>query len=370
MKIRKLFFKDLSGLRFIGMIGIFVYIITYILTVQKTSELSREYLLTAAALKNISISIFFIISSFLLSAHALREYKYTSDFSLSKFYIRRMLRIFPTLIVALLFYFLIHPYIVELLNLTALPEGNAFYVLLSFPRSYQQVTSEIFIYLFFIYGIFVVLQFYFLWGIILKYSKKYFNTISILLVVIGIVFKIFGNTNDFAGYLYLPFYFYEIGIGALTASLVRREATIINTFKTMSGSTIAAIYILGLSALVLTYLFTNSFGLNLFVKLFNCALVGFFIIEQTYSKHSPLKLRNSQFMIQMGNISYSFIMFAPIFSVIVLIAFESIEINLNSGFAILGYPALCFILTWFTSYSFNNIIGGFFNQVRKEYRAI
>ncbi len=370
MKIRKLFFKDLGGLRFIGLMGIFIYIITYILTIQKTSELSKEYLLAAAALKNISISIFFIVSSFLLSAHALREYKYTSNFSLRNFYIRRVIRIFPSFIIVVLFYLIIHPFIVNLLNLTELSNENPFYVLFFFPESHQRLTSEVFIYLFFIYGILVMLQYYLLWGLVLKYLKGYFNLVAVALVILGILFKIVGSSHDFAGYLYLPFYFYEIGLGALIASLIRSDSKIISSFKSLSGSTIAGTYIFCIITSVITFFFIDDFYINLIVKLLICAIIGLVIVEQTFSKHSPIKFRNSQFIIQMGKLSYNFIIFAPVFSVVVLIAFESIEINLNSGIALLLYPIVCFTLTWFISYFFNTFIDGFFNQIRKEFRAI
>lgn len=352
------------------MISIFFYVITYILTTNKSSELSKELLSFSATLKNTGISIFFIISSFLITAHGLREYKYLSSFALLKFYFRRLLRLLPTLILALSFYFIVHPLMIYFLNLTPISGDNAFYSLIFFPRTHQNLTGEILIYLYFIYGVFVVSQFYILWGLVLKFLKSYILHVSILLICIGIIFKYVGTVGYFSAYMYLPFYFYEIGIGAITAILVRGDSFVIPAIKTMSSSIIGLIYFSVISFTLLVFILSDFTPLALLAKLFLYLLFSFFILEQTYAKHSPLKLRNSPFMIQLGNLSYSFTLFAPILSITILIALESTEIKLDSKFTILLYPIACFVSTWIISYFFHHFIDRFFTQIRKEYRAI
>lgn len=370
MKNRKLFYKDLSGLRFVGMISIFTYIIIYISTTQEDSRFSKELLSFSATLKNTGISIFFMISSFLITAHGLREYKYLSEFALLKFYYRRLLRLLPTLIFALTFYFIVHPLMVDFLNLTPISEDSPIYNLLFFPSTHQNLTREVLIYLYFIYGVFVIAQFYIIWGIVLKYLRTYIFHLSILLIFIGIIFKYMSTIGSYSAYMYLPFYFYEIGIGAITAILVRGDSSIIPSVKAMSSTWISLIYFSGISFALIVYILSDSTILALLAKLCLYTLFAFYILEQTYAKHSPIKLRNSPFMIQLGNLSYSFTLFAPILSIVILIALESTEISLNSKFTILIYPIACFAITWVISYFFHHSIDRFFAQIRKEYRPI
>ncbi|MFK8037000.1 MAG: acyltransferase family protein [Crocinitomicaceae bacterium] len=370
MKIRKLFYKDLSGLRFVGMICIFTYVITYILTTQNSSNFSKELLLFSSTLKNTGISIFLIISSFLITALGLREYKYFSKFSLLKFYYRRGLRLFPALCLALIFYFVVHPLLIYFLNLTPISDENQFYNLFFLPSSYQNLTREVLIYLYFIYGIFVIIQYYLIWGVVLKYLNKYLMFISILFVIIGITFKYADTISSFSTYMYLPFYFYEIGIGAITAILVRGNSSIINVIKTTSSSVIGFIYFSGISIALLVYIVSDSSLISLLTKLYSCLIFSFYIFEQTFAKHSLFKMRNSQFTIQLGNLSYSFILFAPIISVIILIALESTEISLNSNVSMLVFPVVCFFSTWVISYFYHHYIDRFFSEIRKELRPI
>lgn len=368
MKKRKLFYKDISGLRFIGIVCIFLYVITYILFDQQTSQISKFYLLLTGSIKNIGISIFAILSCFLLTAHGLREYKYNQNFNLKHFYYRRLLKILPVLVITLLFYFVAHPLMVNVLKLTPINEGNIFKNLFLLPHYQNIISREVFIYLYFIYGALAILQFYILWGLVLKYAEKHLIVTITILFAIGIVFKIIGSSESHAYYLYLPFYFMEISIGALTAIIIRGDLPIIASAKAMSRGRIILIYIIGIFCIIAAYLLSDSIYVKLLSKLCLYALVGFYIIEQTFAKHSPFKVRNSLFIIQFGNLSYSFVMFLPIISIIVLIFFESVEIAVNSKLIVVLYPVLCLILTWIISYFFYHSIDRFFGQIRKEYK--
>jgi peptidoglycan/LPS O-acetylase OafA/YrhL len=52
------------------------------------------------------VAIFFVISGLLISTLLLEEYKKTTDISLQKFYIRRLLRLSPALLIYVLIFFI------------------------------------------------------------------------------------------------------------------------------------------------------------------------------------------------------------------------------------------------------------------------
>ncbi|MFK8044536.1 MAG: acyltransferase family protein [Crocinitomicaceae bacterium] len=369
MNKRKLFYKDISGLRFVATIFIYVYIIAYLLFAKEVTEIGTQFGPFVSTLKNIGISIFLIISSFLLTAHALREYKHTDRFNLKNFYIRRLLRLVPTLILVLTFFIVIHPLVVNFLKLNPITDISAIEQIVFFPSYRLKISNEVFIYLFFIYGIFLLLQYYFFWGLVLKYLRRYLPYILSILFVIGIIFRCLPNTAEFTTDLFLPFYFVEIAIGGTVAIIVREKSRIVNIIKSFSKSQITAIYLFSILAVVSIYLLTNSVYTALVGKVVLYCLIGFFIIEQTYSKQSITKIRNKTFIIEFGNLSYSFILFAPIVAVMTLITFESVEIELASRVTIMAFPMICFLLTWFLSTLNKHYIEDFFERVKKSFKT-
>ncbi len=70
----------------------------------------------------IGVSLFFILSGFLITYILINEKKHTNTISLKKFFIRRILRIWPLFYAMLLFAFLT-PYILNLLHLSSSNEG-------------------------------------------------------------------------------------------------------------------------------------------------------------------------------------------------------------------------------------------------------
>jgi peptidoglycan/LPS O-acetylase OafA/YrhL len=370
MKKRKLFYKDISGLRFIAIVFILIYVVSYVLIAQESSSFSKTFMAVVTTLKNVGISIFIIISSFLLTANGLREYKYTNAFDLKRFYMRRVIRILPTLLLALAFYFFIHPTVTSILQLNPNESQNTVLNFLLFPLYYQKMNSEVYIYLYFIYGVFVLLQYYVIWGLILKFLKPYLYIVATILLISGLVFKLIGSSDNFTLFLYLPYYFVEIALGTTTAIILRSESAIIEKAKALKGNSILFVYTtIGLIA-VASYFISVSAVLTLISKLLIYIGICFYIIEQTYAKHSPFKARNSKFIINFGNLSYSFILFLPIIAVTLLITFESIELEVKSKLITILFPFLTLALTWIISYAYHQTVERFFAQIKKEYKVI
>lgn len=370
MNKRKLFFKDISGLRFIGIVLISVYILNFIITTQESSDLSKLVLPFVAALKNFGFSIFAILSAFLLTAHGLREYKYQGNFNLKHFYTRRLLRIAPTVSIALLFYFIVHPLLINILKLTSVNNQNLFLQLFLFPKYHYSINREVAIYLYFIYSVFVIVQFYLLWGIVMKYLMQYFKITLLIIFVIGIAFKLIPTSINFTPLLHLPYYFVEISLGALTAIVVRQSEAFIAFMKTISSYRLFLIYFTTIFIGLISFFFIENEHLRLASKVLLYCVVCFFIIEQTFAKHSFFKARSSLFIIRFGNLSYNFVMFLPVVAITLLISFESIEMELNSRIVIFIYILLNIVLTWVLSYTFHHSVDRFFGQIKKEYKNL
>jgi len=267
------------------------------------------------------------------------------------------------------FFIIIHPLVVSFLKLTPLIETSAIKQILFFPTYHSKVSSEVFIYLFFIYGVYLLMQYYFFWGLILKYLQNHLLYVVAILFMTGIVFRCLPNTLELTSNLFLPFYFVEIAIGGLVAIMVREKASVIRRIKSLSKSQIIVVYLLSFTLVTSIYFLSNSVYFNLFGKVLFFSSVGFYIIEQTYSKQSITKMRNMNFIIEFGNLSYSFILFAPMIAVMILLMMEAIDFEIDSKSSVTAFTIVCFLLTWFLSAVHKQYIEGYFERIKKAFKT-
>ncbi|MEX1000613.1 MAG: acyltransferase family protein [Crocinitomicaceae bacterium] len=344
-KKRRLQFKDLDALRFFAFLPVFLYSTVYIL---KTGESEFMVELSNGLSKVVqnSLDFFFFLSSFLLTSHALREYKYRKSFGIKAFYVRRTMRILPLFIIALLFAFLIHPWIIETLKLTSITVPDGYYYLLMIPNYFADFSNEQFIYLVIIQSIYMFIQFYFVWGLILKFFIQQIKYVGYFFIAIGVfsrVYHILLNT---------PYSFdtlsagIPIGIGAIIAHTIRNEERTVELIKHTSKATHLFVYIIGLLLVGCGYLFLGNTYAAAFIPLLTVTFYGYVCMEQTYGKHSLFKLRDNKLISRLGRISYGFVIYHSLIAVIMLISVESLEFSLGSLSTQLGVIILTFMISW------------------------
>ena len=178
-----------------------------------------------------SLDFFFFLSAFLITSHGLREYKYLESFSLRNFLFRRIFRIAVVLIFALIFTFLLHPWLIRILDLHPIttPAFEPYLYLL--PNYFSDFNGTELLYLVVVCSIYMFIQFYIFWGIILRFFSKYLTLISWGLIGVGIVIRVIHLIGDSDYILDTLAYGVPIGIGALTAIGVRKEHPIIQRLK-------------------------------------------------------------------------------------------------------------------------------------------
>lgn len=105
----KVYFPNLDGLRLVGSIIIIVFHIEglKVLTGKEPNEWVRDYL----PLGNIDVSLFFVLSGFLIGYLLLKEKYDTGEINIKKYYTRRALRIWPLYYFIIIVGFFIFPYI-------------------------------------------------------------------------------------------------------------------------------------------------------------------------------------------------------------------------------------------------------------------
>ena len=116
----------------------------------------------------LSIDVFFILSSFLLTWLGINEYKEKGDFSFINYFIRRALRIWPLYFLLMIFSFVLVPYASAYINLrVTLPP--AYYYLFFISNFYLE--GHVY-FLRFLWTLSVEEQFYIVWGLCLLLFQK------------------------------------------------------------------------------------------------------------------------------------------------------------------------------------------------------
>ena len=354
-------------MRFIAFIPVFLFCALYLLSSDDNPFVSDLSNLLGYIVQN-SLDFFFFISSFLLTSHALREYKYNKRFGLKAFYVRRVMRIAPLLIIAVIFAFILHPYIIKILDFEPITKPNISNYLLHFPNHHSGLTKEQFIYFSVIWTIFMLIQFYALWGFVLKFFKQYFVYISWGLILIGIVSRTLHILNETEFEFDILGSGIPVGIGALIANVVRNDERTIEMFKDLNMGTHILVYLIGTALILFGYLFIGDTYATALVPLITCSFYAYVVIEQTFGKNSFVKLRKSKLMGRLGRISYGMIIYQSLIMVIGIISIDSLNLDISSIPVQIGFIVVSLFLTWIAADVSYNFFERPIYSIKKEFK--
>jgi len=364
---KRLHFKDLDAMRFLAFLPIFLFCIFYL---TRTEEEGFHYEITNlfGFIKQNSLDFFFFVSAFLLTSQGLREYKYKDSFSLRSFYMRRVFRIAPLLLIGILFAFLIHPWILATLKLNTVDSGYGYLSL--FPKYFTKLPQEQYIYLAVIWTIFMFIQFYFFWGIILKFFRNLIQPISIALIVVGVASRIIHHYLDSDYGFDILSYGAPIGIGGILARLIRNDSKYIEKIKMLPKKLIIPIYIVSGLFVLSGYLISANFILVSIVPVFTCVLFSFAVIEQTFGKNSIGKLRNNKVFSHLGKASYGLILYQAILNVLLVISIDSLNFDIQSETVKVAFLVISFALTWIVADLSYNFYEKPLIRLRREFKKV
>lgn len=285
-----------------------------------------QYLYNNLAL---SIDVFFILSSFLLTWLGMNEYKVKGNFSFVNYFIRRALRIWPLYILLMIFSFIIVPYAAAYFQVpVTLPP--AYYYLFFISNFYLE--GHVY-FLRFLWTLSVEEQFYLLWGVCLLLFQKRILTCVILLAGVSIAYTIYAAKTNADGYYNTLIYLFDFAVGILAALLLHKDGYIVVIFKKMTTvKNILFLLLLPLLFIIMfcvNYFSANFFGLwtDIIMRYIFIIYTGFFIIDQMVSEKAVLKLKKQRFLIYTGKISYGLYCFHGIVLTFGLVLLQRAEIN-------------------------------------------
>lgn len=278
----------------------------------------------------LSIDVFFILSSFLLTWLGINEYKAKGNFSFINYFIRRALRIWPLYFILMVFAFVVVPYASNYFNMpVTLPP--AYYYLLFIANFYQE--GHVY-FLQFLWTLSVEEQFYLLWGICLLVFQKRLMTCVVVLTALSLCYTAYAMLNNVQHYFNTLTYLFDFAIGIQAAVLMHRKNRVVRFFKNMSKRHNLLFF------LSLPFMFIIIFSLinlapgaltpwfDLLGRYLFIIFTGLLIIEQMVNENSLLKLKSQRFLIYTGKISYGLYCFHGIVLTFGLVVLQKLNITM------------------------------------------
>jgi len=278
----------------------------------------------------LSIDVFFILSSFLLTWLGISEYKEKGNFSFINYFIRRALRIWPLYFLLMIFSFVVVPYASAYFNVrVTLPP--AYYYLFFISNFYLE--GHVY-FLRFLWTLSVEEQFYIVWGLCLLLFQKHINALAVLLTTVSIAYTIYAIQNkvyyDFNTLTYLV----DFAVGIVAAVLMHKDNPVVTYFKNISKRN-TLLFLLSLPVLFFLIFCIMYFSpayfapwLDLFGRYIFIIYIGLFIIEQMVNERTLLRLKSQRFLIYTGKISYGLYCFHGIVLTFGLVVLERLNVSM------------------------------------------
>jgi peptidoglycan/LPS O-acetylase OafA/YrhL len=303
-KKEKVFFPNLDGLRFLSFFSVFVFHV-YTTLFFKYHPSTDSVRITRFLFQNgeIGVNFFFVLSGFLITYLLLEEKRFTGHIHVGKFYLRRILRIWPLFYLCLAFGFLIYPQIQRLTGGDLFPVAHPwtyFVFLNNFDFLYYGAPAALIV----LWSVAIEEQFYILWPLILVSTpRRWYKWIFFLIIGGTLLFRFLNYQDERVLQYHSLAVTGDMALGGLLAYYSIFSEAFKRWVTLLPASAIAAIH---LSALAVYFFRKNLFTGYLLPleRLVIGALFGLIILEQNYSKNSLFKMSRLRLISQLGIYTY------------------------------------------------------------------
>lgn len=373
----KIYFPNLDGLRFVAFL--MVYLQHGFFNSFKTLDIKGtfyEKLIDLFCNGGIGVSIFFVLSGFLITYLILVESNLNGKLNIGYFYIRRTLRIWPLYFAVVIFVFLLYPYFKSLYgigeNIYNRPAYYFFFLsnfdVINIQNHYaglDSLSGNV------TWSVAIEEQFYIIWPLLFYLiPKRYYKFIFISTIFISLLFRYLYSNDSVMLYFHSLGVCADLAIGGLAAYCILYFKDFKQLFERLNKPTIICMYIL---TFVWLYFVTNASNIHYFTvysRLISTVFFVFIILEQNYSVNSFYKFSSNKFFTFWGKYTYGLYLLHPIAITIIDITLRKFHFSYKTCFLssfIIGIFGLIFtMLLSYVSYHFFEIK---FLKIKEKFNA-
>ncbi|MCX6297049.1 MAG: acyltransferase [Bacteroidetes bacterium] len=371
----KIFFPNLDGLRFIAFFFVFSEHILWaaVKTLNVQSPFWEHVLYTLFANGGLGVSVFFVLSGFLITFLILKEIEVRGKLDIKAFYIRRFLRIWPLYYLVLIFAFYLYPFLISFIHPNPDVFGDRQIYYFTFLSNFDliHITTEGLKGSFLTgvtWSVAVEEQFYLIWPLLFYFvPKKYFISIFISVILISLSFRCLHLNEPFVLYFHSLGVSSDLAIGGLAAYLSLNSSVFINYFKNTSVRKRIVIYISGILYVLLSGYFFNVIVSTLIDRLVTSIFVAWIIMDQNFCNSERLKLSQFKWISKWGIYTYGMYLLHQIALLLVLNTYQYLDIEAVSFWQKLLKAAIVLFLTFLMSYISYNWFEKYFLNLKKHF---
>lgn len=303
---KKVYFEKLDSLRFFCFLSVFFYH-SFHTDFEEIKSSSVYHFVTNDLFPNgnLGVNFFFVLSGFLITYLLIKEQEKNGQIHLVKFWVRRILRIWPLYFLCVFFGFVIFPYLKVLFGQESLEIANPLYYVLFISNfdilSNGMPDASI---LGVLWSVAIEEQFYLVWPVILFFIP--YNRYWIVFIVIITQSIVFRMLND--GFAMHEFHTLscigDMAVGGLLGWIMSRKESIPN-FNKLPRLSILFCYI----GFMVFYLFRKDFvayndGIAVFDRTVIALFIAGIIADQSFSKRPIFDVSKVTLINRLGRISY------------------------------------------------------------------
>lgn len=307
MPKKKIYFENLDGLRFLCFLSVFFFHsfhtdFEYIKNDSLYIFIKRDVFGNGS----LGVNFFFVLSGFLITFLLIEEKKLNGQINLKKFWIRRILRIWPLFFACVLFGFYVFPVLKSAFGQTPNEVASMEYYLVflnNFDVLFHGLPDASTLAV--LWSIAVEEQFYLVWPIILFFLpvKRYWVAFSIIIIG-SLVFRAFYDSTPYHE-IHTLSCIGDMAIGGFGAWAISFRKNFKERVENLSRFKISLIY----SFMVGIFLFRDELLLqNYYIRIVERAIISivilFIILEQNYASNSFFKFSRLKLITHLGRITY------------------------------------------------------------------
>jgi peptidoglycan/LPS O-acetylase OafA/YrhL len=301
------YFENLDGLRFFCFLSVFFYHsfdtrYDYI----RSSDIHQFVRHGIFQHANLGVNFFFVLSGFLITYLLIEEKKLNGYIDIGRFWIRRVLRIWPLFYFSVFFGFYVFPMIKVFFGQTP-AETASLWNYLTFLNNFDVIekgTPDASI-LGALWSVAVEEQFYLVWPLVLFFLpvKRYWIGFAAVLII-SWIYRIYNDSLQLYHFHTLSC-IGDMAIGSLGAWLVTQQLRFKSVIVNMSSFQIASVYIIFVCIFLFREeLFYGTYFIRVFERSLIACIILLIILEQCYSKNSLFKISQLTAISKLGTISY------------------------------------------------------------------
>jgi peptidoglycan/LPS O-acetylase OafA/YrhL len=351
------YFDNLDSIRFIAALMVFLgHGVSPSFKYLNIDGTLLEQFLKTISNGEMGVSIFFVLSGFLITYLLINEYNTKNEISVKNFYMRRVLRIWPLYFLVVFFSFLVYPFLKSLIGIESPLGSNVLYHLL-FLSNFDVINIQKLCYgsdamsQNITWSVSVEEQFYLFWPLLfVVFPKRFWKYAIASVIVFSMIFRMYHNEDIPVLYFHTFSVLVDLGIGGLMAYFLNSSKKLKSFFE--NGSTKHHLFFISLSFCLVFWehsIFNFPYASAL-SRIFISSSFAFVIASQALTQsNSRLNLKNISFASKWGKYTYGIYLLHPIALTVIDVIYRVLHIQKDSFWVVFSAGLVGFVLTMIMS---------------------